>query len=130
LADGGQSGADGQLAGNEVRATGRAARLGIIVGKPHAFDGQLVEIRRPNGHHALIVDTDIGPSDVVGHDDEDDIGLLLLLRRCWRARRGNKRREQPEPDIPDIGHLSPRELPQLLIAGRQLAPDWHHAEPR
>ena len=37
LADSGQPGADRQLAGDEVRATRRATRLGVIVGEPHAF---------------------------------------------------------------------------------------------
>jgi hypothetical protein len=40
---------------------------------------------RPTSHHALIIDADIEPSDVVAHD-HDDIGPLLLLRgRCGLA---------------------------------------------
>src|SRR5262249_14853000 len=69
-----------------------------IVGEPHAFRRQLVEVRRPAGHDALVVDADIGPADVVTHD-EDDIGPLLLRGR-WRAddRHGGKCRQHTEPD--------------------------------
>ncbi len=37
LADGGQAGADRQLAGDEVGPARRAARLGVVVGEPHAL---------------------------------------------------------------------------------------------
>ena len=46
LADGGQAGADRQLAGDEVRAARRAARLGVVVGEEHALGGEPVEVRR------------------------------------------------------------------------------------
>ena len=55
LADRGHAGADGQLAGDEVRATRRATRLRVVVGEQHAFLGELVEVRRPPGHHAAMV---------------------------------------------------------------------------
>ncbi len=74
LADRGHAGADRQLAGDEVRATRRAARLGVVVGEQHAFLGELVEVRRPPGHHAAVVSADVPDADVVAHDD-DDVGL-------------------------------------------------------
>ena len=77
LADGRQARADRQFAGDEVRPTRGAARLGIVVGEPHAFRGEPVEVRRPAGHDALVVDADVGPADVVAHD-EDDVRLFLL----------------------------------------------------
>ena len=47
LADRGHARADGQFAGDEVRATRRATRLGVVVGEQHALFGELVEVRRP-----------------------------------------------------------------------------------
>jgi hypothetical protein len=41
--------ADGQLAGDEVCTTRRAARLGVIVGEHHALRGQPVEVGRQSG---------------------------------------------------------------------------------
>jgi len=37
--------ADRQFAGDEIGATGSAARLGIIVGEPHPLSGEAVEVR-------------------------------------------------------------------------------------
>ena len=88
LADRGHAGADGQLAGDEVRATRRAARLGVVVGEQHAFLGQLVEVRRPAGHHAAVVGADVPHADVVAHD-EDDVGFLV--RRLRRSHRDHRR---------------------------------------
>ena len=84
LADGGQAGADRQLAGDEVGATGRAARLGVVVGEAHALGGKLVEVRRLPGHDALVVGADIEPADVVAHDDDDVrwFGGRLCRRRA------------------------------------------------
>ena len=45
LADGRHSRADRQLPGDEVGTSGRAARLGVIVGEQHPLGGQLVEVR-------------------------------------------------------------------------------------
>ena len=81
LADRGHAGADRQLAGDEVRATRRAACLGVVVGEQHAFFGELVEVRRLPGHQAPVIGTDVPHADVVTHDD-DDIGLLFL-RLQW-----------------------------------------------
>ena len=81
LADRGHAGADRQFAGDEVGATRRAARLGVVVGEHHALGGDLVEVRRASGHHAAVVGADIPHADVVAHDD-DDVRPLAGGRRC------------------------------------------------
>ena len=73
LADRGHAGADRQFAGDEVRATRRATRLGIVVREQHAFLGDLVEVRRSARHHAAVIGADVPHADVVAHDD-DDVG--------------------------------------------------------
>ena len=83
LADRGHAGADRQLAGDEVGAARRAARLGVVIGEQHAFGGELVEVRRPPGHHAAVVGADIPHADVVAHDDDD---VRPLPGRRWRCR--------------------------------------------
>ena len=75
LADRGHAGADRQLAGDEVGAARRAARLGIVVGEQHALAGDPVEIGRAARHHSAVVGADVPDADVVAHDD-DDVGLL------------------------------------------------------
>ena len=87
LADGGQAGADRQLAGDEVGAAGGAARLGVVVGEEHAFGGELVEVRRLARHHAAVVGADVEPADVVAHDEED-VRFLGVLGRRWPGREG------------------------------------------
>ena len=79
LADRGHAGANRQLAGDEVRATRRAAGLGVVVGEQHAFLGHLVEVRRPPGHQAAVVGADVPHADVVAHDEEDVRLLAVLL---------------------------------------------------
>ena len=71
LADSRQSGTQRDFAGDEIRAAGRAARLGVIVGEPHAFGGELVEIRRLAGHDAMVIGADVEPAHIVTHDDEN-----------------------------------------------------------
>ena len=71
LADGRQAGAQRDLAGDEVGAARRAARLGVVVGEHHALRGELVEVRRLAGHDAPVVGADVEPADVVAHDEED-----------------------------------------------------------
>ena len=66
------------MAGDEVGAARRAARLGVVVGEQHALGGDLVEVRRAARHHAAVVGADVPDADVVAHDD-DDVGPL---RRC------------------------------------------------
>src|SRR3984885_7063314 len=80
------AGADRQFAGDEVGAARRAARLGVIVGEQHALGGELVEVRRPAGHHAPVVGPDIPDADVVTHDDNDVRPLPGCRRRCWLLR--------------------------------------------
>ena len=77
LADRGHAGADGQFTHDEVRATRRAARLGVIVGEQHAFLGQLVEVRRLAGHHVMAIGADVRYPDVIAHDDQN-VGFLIL----------------------------------------------------
>ena len=85
-------GADRQLAGDEVGATRRAARLGVIVGEPHALGGKLVEVRRPARHDALVIGADVEPADVVAHDDDDIrwFGGRLCRRRAAECQRQRK----------------------------------------
>jgi hypothetical protein len=71
LADRGQTRADRELAGDEVSAAGRAACLGVVVSEVHALSGELVEVRRPICHHALVVGANIPDANVVAHDDDD-----------------------------------------------------------
>ena len=94
LADRRHAGADRQFAGDEVGAACRATRLGIVVGKQHAFGGDLVEVGRPPRHHAAVIGADIPDADVIAHDD-DDVRPLAGRRGvgccactvCQRARR-------------------------------------------
>ena len=76
LADRGHAGADGQFAGDEIRATRRAARFGVIVGEQHAVLGHLVEVGRRAGHHAAAVSADIPHTNVIAHD-EQDVGFFI-----------------------------------------------------
>ena len=85
LTDRGHAGADRQLAGDEVGAARRAARLGVVVGEQHALGGDLVEVRRAARHHAAVVGADVPDADVVAHDDDD---VRPLLRRRLRLRAG------------------------------------------
>ena len=62
---------DWQFASDEVRAPGGATRFRVIVGEADAFVGHPVQIGRSAGHDALIVDTNIRPTDVIAHDDND-----------------------------------------------------------
>src|ERR1700691_4135267 len=71
LSDGGETSADRQLAGDEVGATRRATRLGVIVGKYHPLGGELIEIGSLARHDPTIVSADVEPADVVAHDDDD-----------------------------------------------------------
>src|SRR5262249_33176411 len=94
LADGGQAGAERDFSGDEIGAAGSAACFRVVVGKPHAISGELVEVWRLAGHDALMIDADIKPTYVVAHDDED-IGLAsrrgLLRLRNGLLNAGTKR---------------------------------------
>ena len=63
------------LAGDERRAAGRAALLGVVVGEDHPFLGDAVDVRRAVAHHPHRVGADVRLADVVAPDD-DDVGLL------------------------------------------------------
>src|SRR6185437_2575581 len=80
----GQPGADGRLPGNECRAAGGTALLGIPVGEQRTLFGDTVDVGRPVLHHPHVVGADIEPADVVAHDHQDI--------RLSAARRGGSRR--------------------------------------
>ena len=103
LAHGRHAGADRQLAGDEVGAACRAARLGVVVGEQHALSSNLVEVRRAACHHAAVVGADVPHANVVTHDD-DNVGLPL--RSCRREPRhhASKQRQHTDPDVPDHTH--------------------------
>jgi hypothetical protein len=84
MADGVQTGSDRQLAGDEGRARGGAARLRVVVGEEDAFAADAVDVRRGH-HHAVAVDAHIRVADVVGHDHQD-----VGTRRGLRERRSGK----------------------------------------
>src|SRR5207244_1519123 len=82
LTDRGHARADGQFAHDEVRATRRATRLSVVIGKQHSFLGDLVEVRRPSSHHAAMVGANVPYADVIAHD-EDDVWFVAVCRlRC------------------------------------------------
>src|SRR5262245_16041042 len=86
-------------AGLHRRAARRAAWLAIERKECHALIGEPINIRR--GHaapRAAAIDTRISVPEVVRYD-QDDVGLLLLLRDRLRARRhhGSKQHRQTEP---------------------------------
>ena len=89
LADGGQAGADRQLAGDEIGAAGGAARLGVVGVEQHALGGELVEVRRLAGHHAAVIGADVEPADIVAHDEEDVRLGVGLRERGSCARKDN-----------------------------------------
>ena len=95
LSDRCHAGPKRQFASNEVRPSGSATRFRIVVGEAHALVGHPVQIRRAAGHNSLIVNTDVRPADVVGHDD-NDVWFLLLRLRCLdcsrRSHRGSGRK--------------------------------------
>ena len=104
LTNGGQPSTDRQLACDEVCATRCTTRLGVVVGETHALRGQLIQVRRSSGHDALIVDTDVGPTDVVAHD-QHDVGPVVVARllACCHHH-GGKRNQQTEPSPSAIAH--------------------------
>src|SRR5215467_4763077 len=77
LADGGQTGSNRQLPGDEVGSAGRATRLRVVVGEPHTLSRHSVEVRRATRHHALVIRPEVKPPDIVTHDD-DNIGGSIL----------------------------------------------------
>jgi hypothetical protein len=85
-------------AGEEGVAPRSAALLGVIVHEPGAFLADAVYVGRFADHQSLMVDARLHPADVVAHDEED-IGLLWLLRGCRQARRdhGDEQCQHAEP---------------------------------
>jgi hypothetical protein len=67
-----------------------------------AFRGQFVEVWRLARHDALEIDPE---PEVVTHGNED-IGLLLLLRGCGRARHRHCGKQPNKPSIPHRTHGS------------------------
>jgi hypothetical protein len=63
----GHSGAQAGLAGDERRPTGRAALLGVVVGKRQSFAGDAVDIWGLVSHNTERVGADIRDADVVPH---------------------------------------------------------------
>ena len=85
-------------AGEEGIAPGGAALHGDVVHEDRAFLADAVDVGRFTDHQAAVVDARLHPADVVAHDEED-VGLLLLLRgrRHARRRHGGEQRQQAEP---------------------------------
>jgi hypothetical protein len=46
----------------------RVARFSVVVGKAHSLRRQAVKIRRGLEHDALVVGTEVEPSDIVPYD--------------------------------------------------------------
>ena len=82
----GQAGAQGALARDEARTTGRAALLGIVVGEHHAFASNAVDVRRAVAHHAERIGAEIGLADVVAKDDQY-VGEAPAASGCRPLRR-------------------------------------------
>src|SRR4029079_16460895 len=133
LADRGHAGAYWQLTGDEVRPACRAARLGVVVGKQHAFCGELVEVRRPPRHQAAVVGADIPHADVVTHDDDDvrplagHCGrwsrLLRLCRGCQpdgRECRSGDKRTAAQQEIAAFHSAARLRNSVVRISGRKL----------
>jgi hypothetical protein len=87
LADRRHASTNRKFAHDEVRATRRAAGLGVIIGEQHSLLGHLVEIGCTPGHQAAMVGTDIPHSDVITHDEQNVRFLVLSLHRRADANR-------------------------------------------
>ena len=92
-------------AGEEGIAPGGAALHGEVVHELGTLTPDAVDVGCFAKPKAFMVDAGLHPADVVAHDEED-VGLLLLLRGYWRARHhhGSKRCQQTEPDVSDHAH--------------------------
>ena len=84
-ADRRHAGADRQLAHDECRAAGGAARLAVVVGEQHAVARDAVDVGRVS-HQAVGVGTHVPDADVVAPDDED-VGLPGVTRLLFRTLR-------------------------------------------
>jgi hypothetical protein len=92
------AGAQRVHASEEGVAPGGAALHGDVVHELRAFLADAVDVGGFPDHQTLMVNARLHPADVVAHDEED-IGLLLLLRGCWHTRDRTKGGEckQSEP---------------------------------
>src|SRR6516165_3008626 len=68
-------------AGEEGIAPGGAALHGHVVHEDRAFVADAIDVWGFTDHQAAMIDMRLHKADVVTHDEED-VGLLLLLRRC------------------------------------------------
>ena len=96
-------------AGEEGVAPRSAALLGVVMHEPRAFLPDPIDVGGFPHHQSLVVDAWLHPADIVAHDEED-VGLLLLLRSRRDARHhcGDDRSQQTEPDRSGHAHaLSP-----------------------
>jgi hypothetical protein len=87
------AGANRQLSHDEGGATGRAARLTVVVREQDAVLGNAIDVRRP-AHHPVRVDADIPHADVVT-PDYDDVRFSFLSQRAT-PRHAKERQEQRE----------------------------------
>ncbi|MCY1433905.1 hypothetical protein D9M71_499470 [compost metagenome] len=71
----GEACAQRRLPRDECRASGRATVLRVVIGEPHAFIGNPVDVRRFIAHHAVRVGADVGLADVVA-EDHQDVGFI------------------------------------------------------
>jgi len=71
LADRGETSAERNFTGDEISATRRATRLGIIVREPHALAREPIQVRCFAGHDTLVVGADVEPAYVIAHDEQD-----------------------------------------------------------
>ena len=82
-----------RLAGDEGRAAGRAAVLGVVVSEHHAFFGDAIDVRRLVADQPVRVGADVGLADIVTEDDQDVRPRGRSLRRLGlcgrRAQQGN-----------------------------------------
>jgi hypothetical protein len=122
------AGAQRMHPGEEGIAAGRATLLGVVVHEDRTFLPNAVDVGGFPHHQAAVIDARLHPADVIAHDEEN-VGLLLLLRGCWHARRhrGNQQREQAEAE--PLGHTHGL-FPQFWLPepGRQPVPGDNRAE--
>jgi hypothetical protein len=80
-------GADRIAPGHQCRARRRASRLDQELRQPQPFGHQLIETRRRRtAQFTAAVGADVSIAGVIG-EDEKDVGLHLLLRKCRRNSR-------------------------------------------
>src|SRR5215472_8815854 len=70
-ADLGETRTDRRLSGDEGRASSSAALLTVEVGEHRAIVGDAIEVRRAVAHDALVIATEVEPTDVVSHDEKN-----------------------------------------------------------